>query len=113
MLEITRSSDRVGASFVKNDGTGVAAGVARSVVYEGLEAAARKGVQEFLQRILEEEVTCLLGRAPAERRAPNSPFGYRNAQETTRFEREMGKLAPVERTANMELMTSWEKKAGK
>jgi hypothetical protein len=33
-----------------------------------------------------------------------------SAQETKRFEREMGKLAPVERKATMELMTSWEKK---
>jgi len=36
--------------------------------WETLEEFARQGVQQLLQRILEEEVTQLLGREPSERR---------------------------------------------
>jgi transposase-like protein len=47
--------------------------------WENLEAFARGKVQQFVQHILEEEVTELLGRARSERRAPvDAPAGYRN-----------------------------------
>ena len=44
-----------------------------------LETFARKGIQELLQRILEEEVTELLGREKSERKSPvDARGGYRN-----------------------------------
>jgi transposase-like protein len=43
-------------------------GAASKVVWENLETFAREKVQEFLQTLLEEEVTELLGRARSERR---------------------------------------------
>ena len=43
-----------------------------------LEAYARTPIQEFVQRLLEEEVDALLGRPKSERRAPDAPPGYRN-----------------------------------
>jgi transposase-like protein len=46
-------------------------GAASKVVWEKLEAFAREKVQEFLQALLEEEVTELLGRAKSERRPPS------------------------------------------
>lgn len=47
--------------------------------YEMLEPFARAKVQEFIQQILEEEVTDLLGRRKSERRAAvDAPPGYRN-----------------------------------
>ncbi len=47
--------------------------------WETLEEFARQGVQQLLQRILEEEVTQLLGRKPSERRTGiDAPRGYRN-----------------------------------
>jgi putative transposase len=47
--------------------------------WETLEDFARQGVQQLLQRILEEEVTQLLGRKPSERRkGVDAPHGYRN-----------------------------------
>jgi putative transposase len=47
--------------------------------WETLEEFARQGVQQLLQRILEEEVTQLLGRKPSERRkGVDAPRGYRN-----------------------------------
>jgi putative transposase len=49
------------------------------VVWENLEEWARKKVQEFIQCVLEEEVTGLLGRQKSERRqAIDSPPVYRN-----------------------------------
>lgn len=49
------------------------------VCWENLEQFARAKVQEFLQSVLEEEVTELLGRAKSERRAGVDPQGgYRN-----------------------------------
>ncbi len=52
---------------------------ASSVVFEHLEAFARVKVQEFLQSVLEEEVTELLGRKKSERReAVDAAQGYRN-----------------------------------
>lgn len=47
--------------------------------WEGLEDFARREVQKFIQRILEEEVTEHLGRGRSERRAVvDSKEGYRN-----------------------------------
>jgi transposase-like protein len=49
------------------------------VCWENLEQFARLKVQEFLQALLEEEVTELLGRAKSERRAGvEAESGYRN-----------------------------------
>lgn len=49
------------------------------VVWEHLEAFARQGVQDLLQRVLEEEVAALLGRARYARREGIDPAeGYRN-----------------------------------
>jgi putative transposase len=48
-------------------------------VWEGLETFARQGVQELLQRVLEEEVATLLGRDRYGRReGVDAPAGYRN-----------------------------------
>ncbi len=50
-----------------------------SVTWESLEAFARGGVQQLLQRVLEEEVDQLLGRPRYERRdGVDAPAGYRN-----------------------------------
>lgn len=50
-----------------------------SVTWESLEAVARGGVQQLLQRVLEEEVDQLLGRQRCERReAVDASTGYRN-----------------------------------
>jgi transposase-like protein len=52
---------------------------ASSIVWENLEGFARAKIQEFLQDLLEEEVTELLGRRKSERRkAVDAPEGYRN-----------------------------------
>ena len=52
------------------------------VCYETLEAFARMKVQDFLQQVLEEEVTALLGRGKHDRReavsAVDPPAGSRN-----------------------------------
>jgi transposase-like protein len=51
------------------------------VVWESLEGFARLKIQEFLQTLLAEEVTELLGRSKSERRAKvDTPEGYRNGQ---------------------------------
>lgn len=48
-------------------------------VWEGLEAFARQGVQELLQRVLEEEVAVMLGRRRyARREGVDAAAGYRN-----------------------------------
>ncbi len=53
--------------------------LASSVVFENLEAFVQMEVQRFIQRILEEEVTDLLGRKKSERKpAVDGPPGYRN-----------------------------------
>lgn len=49
-----------------------------SPAWESLEAFTRAHVQEFIQRILEEEVDELLGRAKSERREPGTAAVYRN-----------------------------------
>jgi putative transposase len=54
-------------------------GTASRPVWEGLEAFARHGVQELLQRVLEEEVATLLGRRRyARREGVDATPGYRN-----------------------------------
>src|SRR5712692_2724632 len=47
--------------------------------WQSIEAFARTKIQHFIQSLLEEEVTALLGRARSERRtALDAPAGYRN-----------------------------------
>lgn len=50
----------------------------RSPVWETLERYARGEMQQFIQRMLEEEVDALLGRQKSERRTEASAGGYRN-----------------------------------
>lgn len=50
---------------------------ASSPAWATLEAYARTHIQTFVQRLLEEEVDALLGRAKSARRAPEAPPGYR------------------------------------
>lgn len=49
----------------------------RPVVWETLETFARGEIQQFIQRLLEEEVDELLGRKKSERRSEESASGYR------------------------------------
>lgn len=57
----------------------IAEGRKSSVVWDNLEEWARRKVQEFIQSLLEEEVTELVGRKKSERRkAVDSPPVYRN-----------------------------------
>jgi hypothetical protein len=52
---------------------------ASTICYETLEEFARGKVQQFVQEILEEEVTTLLGREKSERRKGiDQPVGCRN-----------------------------------
>ena len=52
---------------------------AQAVTWDVLEEFVRGKVQGFIQELLEEEVTELLGRGKSERRAPvDSSQGYRN-----------------------------------
>ncbi len=54
-------------------------GASSRPMWEVLEGMVREKAQEFIQRILEEEVTELLGREKSERRAGiDRPEGYRN-----------------------------------
>ena len=54
-------------------------GESRTPVWEVLEGVVREKAQEFIQQILEEEVTELLGREKSERRrAVDATEGYRN-----------------------------------
>jgi transposase-like protein len=46
--------------------------------WDQLETHARGKIQEFVQKLLEEEVEELLGRKKSERRGPGSRVGYRN-----------------------------------
>lgn len=46
--------------------------------WETLETYARGEIQQFVQRVLEEEVDDLLGRKKSERRSEESALGYRN-----------------------------------
>lgn len=47
-------------------------------VWETLESYARGRIQEFMQLLLEDEVTELIGRVKSERRGPGEPAVYRN-----------------------------------
>lgn len=49
-----------------------------SVTWEQMESFARAHIQCFIQRLLEQEVEELLGRAKSERRGPDTPPVYRN-----------------------------------
>lgn len=49
-----------------------------SPLWETLEDYARGEIQQFVQRLLEEEVEALLGRAKSARRSETTPGGYRN-----------------------------------
>lgn len=51
---------------------------ASSPLWETLETYTRGEIQRFVQRLLEEEVDALLGRQKSERRALDTPPGYRN-----------------------------------
>jgi transposase-like protein len=51
---------------------------ASSPVWETLESFVREQVQQFIQRLLEEEVTELLGRRKSARREPGAERAYRN-----------------------------------
>jgi putative transposase len=62
---------------VKEDSSAGAA--ASTVTWETLELFARVHVQSFIQAVLEEEITALLGRAKSQRRdGVDAPAGYRN-----------------------------------
>jgi putative transposase len=65
--------------------TALQAAASKRVVWENLESFARGQVQQFIQALLEEEMTELLGRAKSERRAePQSPPVYRNGHGKSR-----------------------------
>ena len=53
-------------------------GAASSPLWETLEGYAREQIQQFVQRLLEEEVDALLGRQKSERRTAETLTGYRN-----------------------------------
>ena len=56
-----------------------------AVSWGSIEAFARGKIQQFVQQLLEEEVTALLGRGRSERRAAvDAPAGYRNGLGTPR-----------------------------
>lgn len=55
-----------------------AGGAESSPLWETLETYARGEIQQFVQRLLEEEVDDLLGRKKSERRSEKSAPGYRN-----------------------------------
>jgi transposase-like protein len=66
----------------------------QAVVYEQLEDFARQAIQSLLQRVLEEEVECLLGRSKSERREEDQPRGYRNGYgKERRLSTTMGTIA--------------------
>ena len=63
---------------MRNDRVGPE-GESRTPVWEGLERLVRQRAQDFIQEILEEEVTELLGREKSKRReAVDASPGYRN-----------------------------------
>ena len=53
-------------------------GAESSPVWDTLETYARAQIQQFVQRLLEEEVDAVLGRPKSERRTAATPVGYRN-----------------------------------
>lgn len=69
-----------------------------SLVWEQLEEMARSRIQEFVQGLLEEEVTALVGRSKSERReAVDSPAVYRNGYGKPRKLAMMGGTIEVRR----------------
>ena len=57
-------------------------GASSRPMWETLEGMVREKAQEFIQQIMEEEVTELLGREKSERRSTvDSAEGYRNMRE--------------------------------
>lgn len=67
-------------------------------VWEQLETMARERIQEFVQALLEEEVTALVGRRKSERReAVDAPVVYRNGHGKTRQLAMMGGTIEVRR----------------
>lgn len=67
-------------------------------IWESLEAMARERIQEFVQALLEEEVTALVGRRKSERReAVDAPAVYRNGHGKTRKLAMMGGTIEVRR----------------
>jgi transposase-like protein len=67
-------------------------------IWEKLEAMARERIQEFVQVLLEEEVTALVGRRKSERReAVDAPAVYRNGHGKVRKLAMMGGTIEVRR----------------
>lgn len=67
-------------------------------VWESLEAMARERIQEFVQSLLEEEVTALVGRRKSERRqSVDAPAVYRNGHSKARKLAMMGGTIEVHR----------------
>jgi putative transposase len=67
-------------------------------IWESLEAMARERIQEFVQVLLEEEVTALVGRRKSERReAVDVPAVYRNGRGKPRKLAMMGGTIEVQR----------------
>jgi hypothetical protein len=67
-------------------------------LWESLEEMARERIQEFVQTLLEEEVTALVGRAKSERReAVDAPAVYRNGHGKPRKLAMMGGTVEVRR----------------
>ena len=66
--------------------------------WEDLETLVRTQIQDYLQQLLEEEVTALLGRAKSARRAPlEAPAGSRNGYGNPRRVALMGGTVTVQR----------------
>jgi transposase-like protein len=66
--------------------------------FEVLEEHARQQIQRWLQNLLDEEITALLGRARHERRAPvDAPAGHRNGHGKSRRLAMMGGTVTVRR----------------
>jgi putative transposase len=75
---ITSAQEGDTAMSIRED-TALEAAASKKVVWENLESFARGQVQRFIQALLEEEMTELLGRARSQRRSEaQSPPGYRN-----------------------------------
>src|SRR5882672_3302281 len=67
-------------------------------IWEELESMARERIQEFVQVLLEEEVTALVGRHKSERRASvDAPLVYRNGYGKARKLAMMGGTIEVQR----------------
>ncbi len=67
-------------------------------IWESLEAMARERIREFVQSLLEEEVTALVGRGKSERReAVDAPAVYRNGHGKARKLAMMGGTIEVRR----------------